>query len=142
MKRGFTLLELIVVIIILGILATLGLTQYGRTIERSRGSEARAILGQIRKFAAAGYLENGTISGLTALQAGIGPGADQIPDTCRVSHYFSYAVAGADPSVTITATRCGAGGKNPQGGPATGTTLILTSNLNTGVDSWTGTGGY
>jgi len=28
--RGFTLLELVVVIIILGVLATLGFTQYGR----------------------------------------------------------------------------------------------------------------
>ena len=32
MKRGFTLLELVVVILIVGVLATLGFTQYGRMV--------------------------------------------------------------------------------------------------------------
>lgn len=47
MKKGFTLLELIIVIIIIGILATLGLTQYARMVERGRGAEARQLLGNI-----------------------------------------------------------------------------------------------
>ena len=143
MKRGFTLLELIVVILILGILATLGLTQYGRVIERSRGAEARAIIGDIRKFAAAYYMEHGTIDNFTAELAGIGTDADQIPDACRPSHYFSYAIAlPGNPAITITATRCDDTGKLPGGGAAVGRTLILTSNLSDGTDTWGGDGGY
>ena len=44
MKRGFTLIEIIIVIIILGILATLGLTHYGGVRERTLDREAQANL--------------------------------------------------------------------------------------------------
>ncbi len=140
MKRGFTLLELLIVIIILGVLATLGFTQYGRMIERSRGAEARTICGDIRKFAAGYRLENGVLTGFLPTNANIGTAGDMIPSACAGTHYFTYTTAVSDPTLTITATRCSVGGKNPPA--ATGTTLILTSNLSTGTDTWTGTGNY
>jgi len=140
MRKGFTLLELIVVIIIVGVLATLGFTQYGAMIEKSRGAEAKAICGDIRKLAAAYRLERGTVTGVIASDLNIGTSTDQIPSTCsQSSHYFSYSVAAADPTITITATRCGTGtGKTP--GSTNAGTIVLTTNLTTGVDSWTGTG--
>ena len=115
MKRGFTLLEIIIVIIIIGILATLGFTQYSKMVERSRGAEARAICGDIRKFAAAYRLEFGSMTSITLGNVNIGGGADQIPNACKATHYFSYTAAqtGAD-SVSIVATRCNAGGKPRQ----------------------------
>jgi len=140
MKRAFTLLELIVVIIILGILATLGLTQYGRMVERSRGAEAKAIVGDIRKLATAYRLERGNLTGFTAANANIGTAADQIPSACAASHYFNYGVAAAGNVVTITATRCTVNGKTPNG--TTAGTLTLASDLSTGIDTWGGTGGY
>lgn len=146
MKRGFTLLELVVVIIIIGILATLGLTQYGRVIERSRGAEARAILGDVRKYAIAYRLEHGTITGFTLADLGIGDpftDPDMIPSNCtQVSHYFSYnATSLGDPGIDVVATRCtGAVGKPP--GAAVANTLTLTSNLATGQDTWVSPAGY
>jgi prepilin-type N-terminal cleavage/methylation domain-containing protein len=150
-KKGFTLLELVVVIIILGILATLGIGQYLTMVERSRGAEARSIMGQIRNAAAAHYLEYGTVAAAAPIpafddtRAGIGTTANgQVPGAaCGSTHYFRYAVtAVAATGFTATATRCIAGGKNPNLNAAAGLTLILTSNLGGGTDTWTGTGGY
>ena len=46
--RGFTLLELLMVVIIIAILASIALPQYIRVVERSRASEALTVIGAIR----------------------------------------------------------------------------------------------
>jgi len=146
MKKGFTLLELIIVIIILGVLATLGFTQYGRMVERARGAEARAILGDVRKFAAAYKLEYGNLTGMLAANVNIGaPGSDMIPNGCgQSSHYFSYAINTAltpPYGVNVTATRCVGGGKLPTGTAPAGT-LSLWTNTSSGIDNWSSPNGY
>ena len=144
-RKGFTLLELVVVIIILGILATLGIGQYMTMVERSRGAEARNILGQIRGTAAAHYLQynsltpGGSDPSFSNARAGIGTTASgMIPAACSLSHYFSYGVAVGASTVAATASRCTAAGKVPNASGAL--SLVLTSNLNTGSDTWSGTG--
>jgi prepilin-type N-terminal cleavage/methylation domain-containing protein len=57
--RGFTILELIIVIVILGILVTLGINNYIFVIEKSRGVEARQHLGAISMAEIVYYQENG-----------------------------------------------------------------------------------
>jgi len=141
MKKGFTLMELIVVIIILGILSTLGFGQYTLMVEKSRGAEARAILGTIRMFATGYYMEHST---KTPLAADLGIGAGGVPGpavgNCKSSHYFWYSVSGNTAKLEQKATRCGDNGKAPAGN--TSATLTLTSNLQDGTDTWGGNSGY
>lgn len=145
MKKGFTLLELIVVIIIIGVLATLGLTQYTRMIERARGAEARQILGTIRTNAAAIYMQaNNDCTNCTNANVGIGvdhPGPTAVD--CKGTHYFWYSITPSATGFTGTATRCLGSGKTPQL-PATATagTVMLTTDFSTGQDDWTTTGQY
>ena len=137
LKKGFTLLELVVVIIILGVLATLGITQYGSMVERSRDAEAKTVLGDMRKLAVAYWLQNGSVTGMTMTDLNIGPGADQIPgpDTCRGTHYFYYwANADSGPNhMNFVAYRCASGGKPPQG---QGRYVLLWTNFVNGIEGW------
>lgn len=59
---GFTLLELIIVVIIIGILAAIGGPMYFKTIERARMAEARIILGMIRMAQIRYYAEHVTFT--------------------------------------------------------------------------------
>lgn len=144
MRKGFTLLELIIVIIIIGILATLGLTQYGRMVEKSRGAEAKGILGDLRKLAAGYYLEKGTVTGFDASAAGIGTSSEQIPSSCgQTTHYFAYSIiAASGTTLTTQATRCTTGTGKAPGVSTGGRFLQLTTIFPGGTDTWTTNAGY
>ncbi|MFA5093440.1 MAG: prepilin-type N-terminal cleavage/methylation domain-containing protein [Candidatus Omnitrophota bacterium] len=133
MNKGFTLIELIIVIIIVGILASVGVTQYTKVVEKGRAAEARMILGALRTAEIAHFNENGTYVAYGAGAETLGVGA---PTACATSHYFSYACTGTAAASVCTATRCTAGGKAPQS--ATAYSKVL--DVPTGV--WTDTSGY
>src|SRR3989338_6739054 len=46
--KGFTLVEVLIVVIIIGILASIGIPQFAASIEKAKGGEARAGLGNIK----------------------------------------------------------------------------------------------
>ncbi|MFH1281473.1 MAG: prepilin-type N-terminal cleavage/methylation domain-containing protein [Candidatus Omnitrophota bacterium] len=115
MRKGFTLVELIIVIIIVGILASVGMTQYTKVVEKGRAAEARMMLGTLRSAEIVEFTETGAY----ATVANLGVGA---PAACAVTHFFSYACDAA--TGTCTATRCmGAAGKQPGGTVAYNKTL-------------------
>ena len=141
LSRSFTLIELIVVIIIVGILAALGISQYSKMVEKSRRAEAKMILGQMLRLATAYRLENGVITGVANGDLNLGTSADQIPTSCRSTNYFSYGfyLGFPDPYIGLFATRCTSGGKSPQGSEAAG--YWWNVQLDTGIIWWQTTEG-
>jgi len=113
-KSGFTLLEIIVVILIVAVLAGLALPRFFRTVEYSRGMEALTNLGSIRQAMQRCYLfdnsyVNCTLSDLDIEDPGTAPNA-----------LFSYAVSGQTASAfLITANR-----NTAQNGDGTSTITI------------------
>lgn len=57
-RKGFTLVELAIVIAILGILAVVAIPKYQGMVEEARSAEARAQLGTVRSAIAISYAKN------------------------------------------------------------------------------------
>lgn len=58
MRKGFTLLEVLIVVIIIGILAAIAMPQYINTIEKARGGEAASNIGALRSALDRYWYEN------------------------------------------------------------------------------------
>ena len=58
-KKGFTLIEMLVVVLIIGILAGIALPQYTNAVEKSKASEALIILKSLRDHQALCYTQKG-----------------------------------------------------------------------------------
>ncbi len=64
-SRGFTLVELIVTIIVLGILVSIALPNYARSVERAKCSQAIQVLKSMRSAALSYFSDNQTFAGIT-----------------------------------------------------------------------------
>jgi prepilin-type N-terminal cleavage/methylation domain-containing protein len=71
-RKGFTLIELIVVLAILAILAAIALPNYMAIKCRACEAEAKEVLGEIRKLAWGYYIENNVWPTVATLSSGWG----------------------------------------------------------------------
>lgn len=102
-NSGFTLLEIIIVIIIVGVLAALALPKFFSTIEQSRAAEAFGQLNAVRGAMERCYLLTGEYDDCSDLGAAL-----DIEDPNSVNgRLFDYVVSTTSGSdiYTITATR-------------------------------------
>jgi len=107
-KKGFTLVEVLIVVIIIGILAAIGIPQFTATIEKAKGGEARAGLGYIQTGEKIYFAENEKYT--TTL-------ADL--DVTLTTKYWSFSITTGTGTYTATASRIG-------GGTTSGQTLTMT----------------
>ncbi|MFH1767554.1 MAG: prepilin-type N-terminal cleavage/methylation domain-containing protein [Candidatus Omnitrophota bacterium] len=66
MKKGFTLLELLVVVIIIAILASIAIPQFFNVAERARSSEGASVIGTLRRAQVRYNVEHGVYTTSTA----------------------------------------------------------------------------
>ena len=93
-QRGFTMIEVLIVVAIIGILATIGYPSYVDYIDRGRVLEATSQLADSRVRMEQAFQDNRTY-------VAVGPCSAAIPNT----KYFSYACSGVTATTfTITAT--------------------------------------
>ncbi len=98
--HGFTLLELLMVVIIIGILAAIALPQYLKTTERGRMSEALSYLGEIRSSELRYFAEYATyVSLATGIPTSLDVGA------LTGTPFFAYTVPTGGASLSVRAVR-------------------------------------
>ena len=124
-QQGFTLVELMVVIVIVGILSAVALPQFLSQTQKARATEATQMASSIIKQAAAEYLLDKTASKFTTIDGTCEEYAGaRVSTNLPTDAQFTYGCAGNATAFTVTAT----GRDN-----ALGTTVTITGNLDTGT---------
>ncbi len=96
-RKGFTLVEVLIVVIIIGILAAIGIPQFAASIEKAKGGEARAGLGHLQTGEKVYYAENEYYTTATADL-----------DITLTNKYWTFTiVTPSSTTYTATATRSG-----------------------------------
>ena len=93
-SQGFTLIELMIVVAIIGILAAVAIPQYQNFTKKSKASEAKVILDAIATAEASYFAEKDNMTNNLA----------DLGNPESPAHYFRYTAAGTGDLTTITAT--------------------------------------
>ena len=94
-KKGFTLVELMVVIVIIGVLAAVAMPKFADAINKSKCSEAPNLLGQIATQEAVWYAENSKFLDFAVTASNAVPTANaKLLGLNTKSKTFSYKVDG------------------------------------------------
>jgi type IV pilus assembly protein PilE len=127
-EKGFTLIELVIVVAIIGILAAIAYPSYEESVRKSRRADAQGVLMEAAQWLERQYTENNTYTGAT-----IPAGLSESPKEGDKVYYDIQFAAGSPTANDFTiqaAPRAGSAQNNDKCG-----TFTLTS---TGVQDITG----
>jgi len=125
-NKGFTMVELMVVVLIVGILAAVAVPLMSGRIDASKWSEGKAAMGTIASALRSYAAEKGSFASATLSDIGI---SNNELDGTYFSHE-AYAITSASASsgqVSFVIT-CTAGSSSRSGKPSSPATMTLTSN--------------
>ncbi len=136
-QKGFTLIELMIVVAIIGILAAVAIPAYQDYTVKSKVTEASNLVAGVKQAIAEQNdytgLTNSTAAGALAMNAAL-------DTTIKGNYVLSVTATGVDAThATITATHNPASATVPAA--LGGTTIIWTGTNNGGSVSWDVTGG-
>ena len=103
LEKGFTLVELMIVIVIVGVLSAVALPNFLSQTSKAKGTEARSQISSIIKGASAAYLEGGD----TKVNADIAAGDETCPlwgAPVAADTKFDYVCTFVTPNLKVTAT--------------------------------------
>lgn len=127
---GFTLIELMIVVAIIGILAAIGLPMYTDHVRRGKITEATASLSELRLRAEKWFSDNRSYQPNPV--AGTTPGFSVVIGNAR---YFSYACT-APTATTFTCTATGVLGQGMNGFVYTINESNTRTSTFTGLPNW------
>lgn len=129
MQQGFTLIELMIVVAIIGILAAIAIPAYQDYVARAQVSEGLSLTDGVKTALLEQYTQNGTCPS----NAGAAVGGLAADNTILGKYVSKVTTGGTAPACTITATFKSTGVATG----VAGNSLILTMADNGGSNSWT-----
>lgn len=133
-QKGFTLIELMIVIAIIGILASIALPAYQTYMKKAKFSEVVLATGDVKTAIELCVMELGTLTNCNTVA--VPTATDPVKEVGESGKVFSVlATGGTATEITITAKAVGASGAALQG--LEGEIYILGGELTDGKMVWT-----
>ncbi len=131
-EKGFTLMEMIVVIVLVAIMAAVAIPLYSNYTTKGRASEANGILGSLVTAAEAWYQQYGSFDNFK--------GSDPWNKISKRTRYFEFDTGSSASAKTATLKAVGTGSSpNPSSGD-TLTAFMADMTVDNPLWSWTATG--